>query len=375
MIQVQKVDINNKSQVMKFIKFPFKLYADCPQWVPPFIGDIKIMMNPKKHPFYEHSDAVFFKAVENGEIVGRIAVIENKPFNKYHDTHKAQFYFFDSIDSQDVANALMERAFEWAKERNLDEMVGPKGLSPFDGYGILVEGFEHRQMMIMMNYNYPYYPKLMENLGFVKDVDFVSGHLDMKTFNLPDKIHEISRRVQERGTFKVKNFKSKKELSSWAQRIGKAYNKTFVNNWEYYPLTDAEIKFALDNILVVAVPELIKVITHKDEVIGFLFAFPDISAALQRNRGKITPWGIIDMIIGLKRSKFISLNGLGILPRFHGRGGNALLYSEIQKTMKDNGYFDAEVTQMADTAVQVRKDLRTAGADEYKNHRVYKRKI
>lgn len=375
MIQVQKVDINNKSQVMKFIKFPFKLYADCPQWVPPFIGDIKIMMNPKKHPFYEHSDAVFFKAVENGEIVGRIAVIENKPFNKYHDTHKAQFYFFDSIDSQDVANALMERAFEWAKERNLDEMVGPKGLSPFDGYGILVEGFEHRQMMIMMNYNYPYYPKLMENLGFVKDVDFVSGHLDMKTFNLPDKIHEISRRVQERGTFKVKNFKSKKELSSWAQRIGKAYNKTFVNNWEYYPLTDAEIKFALDNILVVAVPELIKVITHKDEVIGFLFAFPDISAALQRNRGKITPWGIIDMIIGLKRSKFISLNGLGILPRFHGRGGNALLYSEIQKTMKDNGYFDAEVTQMADTAVQVRKDLRTAGADEYKNHRVYKRRI
>ncbi|MCJ7621982.1 MAG: hypothetical protein MUO76_00655 [Anaerolineaceae bacterium] len=375
MIQIQIVDLNDKSQVMKFIKFPFKLYADCPLWVPPFIGEIKIMMNPKKHPFYGHSDAEFFLALDDGEIVGRIAVMENKPFNKYHDSRKAQFYFFDSIDNRDVANALMESAFEWARKRNLVEMVGPKGLSPFDGYGILIEGFELRQMMIMMNYNYPYYPKLMENMGFVKAVDFVSGHLDMKTFDLPEKIHEISRRVQERGTFKIKNFTSKKELTSWAQRIGEAYNKTFVDNWEYYPLTDAEIKFALDNILVVAVPELIKIITHKDEVVGFLFGFPDISAALQRNRGRITPWGIIDMLLGLKRSKIISLNGVGILPEFQGRGGNALLYSEIHKTMTDFGYDEAEITQMANTAVQVRRDLKTIGATEYKNHRVYERKI
>jgi GNAT superfamily N-acetyltransferase len=332
-------------------------------------------MDPQKHPFYEHSDAEFFLAIENGEIVGRIAVMENKPFNKWHDTRKAQFYFFDSIDNQDVANALMERAFEWAKNRNLDVMIGPKGLSLFDGYGILIEGFELRQMMIMMNYNYSYYPKLMENLGFVKDVDFVSGHLDLKTFNLPEKVHEISRRVQERGTFKIKNFKNKKELKSWAQRIGEAYNKTFVDNWEYYPQTDAEIKFTLDDILLVAVPELIKIITHKDEVVGFLFGFPDISAALQRNRGRITPWGIVDMLIGLKRTKFISLNGVGILPEFQGRGGNALLYSEILKTMTDFGYAEAEITQMANTAVQVRRDLKTVGATEYKNHRVYTRKI
>ncbi len=375
MITIEKIDVKNKQQVNQFVMFPFELYKNCPQWVPPFIGDIKLMLNSDKHPFYEHSNADFFIAKNGNDVVGRICAMENTSFNKYHQTKKAQFYLFDCVDDFSVAEALFERAEDWAKKKGLDTVVGPKGFSAFDGYGIQIEGFEHHQMMTMMNYNYPYYPQFMEKLGYEKDVDFVSCYLDMKRFQLPEKVHEVARRVQEKGTFQVKRFKSKKELRKWGGRIGEAYNKTFVNNWEYYPLTEREIKFVVDNILFVAVPELIKIITHKEEVIGFLFGFPDITQALQRNKGRITPWGIIDLFSSLKKTNFISLNGVGVLAEYHGRGANALLYSEIHKTINDSGFTEAELTQVANTAVQMRKDLKTVGGIEYKNHRVFTKHI
>ncbi len=371
MISVEQVDLGSKKAVDEFVKFPFKIYKDIPQWVPPILSDIRLMINPQKHPFYEHSSGDFFVARHNGETVGRIGVLENKPFNAYHATHQAQFYLFESINDQEVANALFNRIFEWARKRDLTEIVGPKGLSPFDGYGIQIEGFEHRQMMIMMNYNPPYYVQLVENLGFQKEVDFVSCYVHRDSFQMPEKIHLVAQRIQERGTFKVVTFKTKRELIGYANQIGDAYNKTFVNNWEYYPLTQREIDFVVGNITTVADPRLIKVILYQDKLIGFLFGFPDVSAALQRAKGRLTPWAIIDLLREMKRTRWVSLNGAGILPEYQGRGGNALLYSEMDKTIKEYGFEHFELTQVAETAVQMRKDLMSVGGKAYKNHRVY----
>jgi hypothetical protein len=375
MLEIKQVDLNSRAQVNQFIQFHYDLYKGCPQWVPPFRSDIRIMLDKKKHPFYEHSDANFFVALRDGKAVGRIAAMENKSFNQYHQTKKAQFYLFDSIDDQEVANALFDRYTEWARVRGLNELVGPKGFSAFDGYGVQVEGFEHRQMMTMMNYNYSYYPTLFENAGFTRENDFVSCYIPRDKFKLPEKVAEIARRVEERGTFKVINFKNKNELKKIAWEIGEAYNKTFVNNWEYYPLTKKEIQLLLDNLLVIADPKLIKIIKHNDDIVGFLFAFPDISEALQRHDGRITPWALIDIFRELKRTKWISLNGVGVLPEMQGRGGNALLYEEIRKTIFDFQFEHAEQTQMADTAVQVRKDMETVGAKIYKRHRIFHKVI
>lgn len=371
MVTVEKVDTRSTAQVNAFVQFHYDLYRGTPQWVPPFYDDIKLMLNRDKHPFFEHSIGDFFIAKRGKEIVGRLAVMENKPFNVYHQCKKAQFYLFDTINDYEVSNALFARAQEWCLERGLTEIVGPKGFSPFDGYGILVEGFQHRQMMTMMNYNFDYYPKLMEQMGFEKEVDFVSAYMRREKFVIPEKIREVARRVRERGKFQVLKFKSKRELREWTPKIGEAYNKTFVNNWEYYPLTQNEIKLAFDNIITVAVPELMKIITYNDNVVGFLLGFPDISNALQRQGGKITPWGIADFMLELRRSKFISLNGAGVLPEFHGRGGNALLYDEMASLLYDSRYVEAELTQMAETAVQIRKDIVTAGSEPWKNHRIY----
>lgn len=375
MIEVHKLDTESKPEVKEFIQFHFDLYKNCPQWVPPFRQDIALMLNKKKHPFYDHSEADFFVARRNGKIVGRVAAMENKPFNQYHNTRKIQFYLFDSLDEQEITNALFDAVAGWGRERGMTEIVGPKGFNAFDGYGIQVKGFEHRQMMTMMNYNFPYYARLMENAGFERENDFVSSYVPRKKFIVPDKAEDVARRVRERGTFVVKDFKNKRELKEWAGRIGDAYNKTFVNNWEYYPLTAREVKFLLDNLLVLADPKLIKIILFKDQVIGFLLGFPDVSAALQRHNGRITPWAIIDILLETKRTKWISLNGVGILPEYQGRGGNALLYSEMKKTVWDYGFDHAEQTQMADTAVQVRKDMEALGAKIYKVHRIFHKEI
>lgn len=375
MIEIQKIDTSSFKQVDTFVRFHYDLYKGHPQWVPPIVGDIKTMLNRKKHPFYEHSDADFFLARRDGKAVGRIALLENKAFNQYHETKKANFYLFDTINDKEVVEALFDTAFAWCKQRGLDTLIGPKGFSLFDGYGIQIEGFEHRQMMTMMNYNYPYYAPLLEGLGFEKEVDFVSCYLSPEKFGLSEKAREVARRVEERGKFKVIRFKNKREMLAYATRIGEAYNKTFVNNWEYWPMTEREIKFVVDNVLMIAVPKLIKLMTYNDEVVGFLFGFPDVSKALQRQGGRLTPWGILDLVREINNKEWISLNGAGVLPEFHGRGGNALMYYEMEKTIIDSGYRNAELTQVAETAVQMRKDLITQGGVPYKNHRVFRRAV
>ncbi len=375
MISIVKVDTQDKKQVNQFIQFHFDLYKDCPQWVPPFKVDWRNMMDRKKHPYYEHSDADFFLAMRDGKVVGRITAMENKPFNQYHHTKDGEFYFFDSIDDQEVANALFNAVFEWAKARGLDHIVGPKGFGPLDGYGIQVEGFENRQMMNMMNYNYAYYPKLVEAIGFEKEVDFVSCYIPAKQFHLDPRIHEIAKRVQERGTFQVKRFKNKAELVSWADKIGTAYNDTFVQNWEYYPLSQREVKFVVDTIIQVVNPKLIKIITADDKVVGFLLGFQDVSEAMQRGKGKLTPLTVIDLLLEMRKTKWISFNGMGILPEYHGRGGNALLYSEMEDTLHSFDFQHADLTQVAETTKLMRKDLENVGGKPYKNHRVFHKHI
>ena len=374
MLTIHQVDTQSKADVRRFIQFPFELYRGHPLWVPPIRLDVRMRMNPEKHPFYEHSDAEFFIALREGTIVGRLALLENKPYNRCHDVRQAQFYYFECVQDLQVAEALIEHAVEWASARGLTDIVGPKGFGPLDGYGMLVDGYEFRPAMTMMNYNPPYYPEFMEALGFRKEVDFVSCYLSTK-FRLPDRIHRIAEWSAKRSGLRVKKFTSKQELREWAPRIGKAYNETFVDNWEYYPLSQLEIEYVLTEIITIAEPRLIKVIVDQERVVGFLFGFADISAAIQRTRGRVLPLGIIDLLLEMRRTEWVALNGVGVLPEYHGRGGNAILYSEMEKTIRDSGFKHADLTQVAESAVQMRADLENLGGTAYKNHRVFKRTV
>ena len=376
MLTIEEVDTNNRAQVKRFVELPYRLYRDCPQWVPPLYVDAYMYLNRRQHPFHEHSNVDFFLAVRNGRDVGRIAVIENKPFNKYHGVRKSNFYFFDCENDAEAAGTLFNRVASWSAAHQLDTVVGPKGMGPLDGYGALVFGYEQQQTMTMLNYNYPYYQQLIEAQGFTKEVDFVSCYLPADKFQIPGRVQKIAERVMQRGGLQAKKFGKKRELISWASRIGKAYNDAFVNNWEYYPLTQREIDFVVQNIMTIADHRLIKIITHGEDVVGFLFAFHDVSAALQRARGRLFPFGLIDILLELKRTHTVAVNGMGILPQHQGHGGNAILYSEMRRTLFEFKQFThIEMTQVAETTEQMRADLKNLNGVEYKNHRVYRKVI
>ena len=378
MLAIEEVDTTNKEQVKRFVELPYRLYKDCPQWVPPLYVDAYAYLDRTKHPFHEHSNVNFFLAVRDGQDVGRIAAIENKAFNNHHNVKKANFYFFDCENDLEAATILFNRVSAWSKANELNAVVGPKGMGPLDGYGMLVSGYEHRQTMTMLNYNYPYYRQLIEAQGFSKEVDFVSCFLPADKFQVPQRVEQIAQRVMQRGDLKAQRFSNKRQLVAWAARIGKAYNDAFVNNWEYYPLTQREIDFVVKNILTIADHRLIKIITHgaNADVVGFLFAFHDVSAALQRAKGHLLPFGLVDIMLELKRTKTVAVNGMGILPSHQGHGGNAILYSEMGHTLLDFRQFEhVEMTQVAESAVQMRADLKNLNGVEYKNYRVYKKEL
>jgi hypothetical protein len=372
MVIIEKVDTKDRKHVKRFVELPHRLYADCAQWVPPLNIDAYTQLNRKKHPFHEHSDVDFFLAVRDGRDVGRIAAIENKPFNKYHNEKTADFYLFECENDLEAATALFDMVFDWAKARGLNKIIGPKGMGPLDGYGILVFGQEHRQTMTMLTYNHAYYQQLVEAQGFQKEVEFVSCYLPADQFKIPQRVERIAQRVMQRGNLEVKKFKSKKELLAWAARIGRAYNNAFVHNWEYYPLSQREIDFVVDNIMTIADYRLIKIIVHREDVVGFLFAFHDVSAAMQRAKGRLFPFGLIDILLEMRRTDTVSVNGMGILPEHQGHGGNALLYYAMGQTLLDFGQFvHVEMTQVAETTEQMRADLKNLHGIEYKNNRVY----
>ena len=387
MVKIETIDTNRRSDVIRFYRVPFPIYAGCTQWVPPLWGDLSMQLNRKKHPFYEHSDADFFIAVKDGRDAGRIAVLENKPYNKYHDRKTASFFLLETVDDAEVVNALFDTAFEWARKRGLTAMLGPKGFGPVDGYGMLVDGFERRQTMMMMGYNHAYYPRYVEALGFRKEVDFITCSIPREKFTFPERLYRIAAKVQKRGTFTVVNFKNNREMMGWMPAFIEAYNKTFIRNWEYYPLTPNEVKFVADNIFQLLHYDLNKIITHDGKLVGFILAFPDVSAALQRHRGYVPPFSfldpypslpaLIDILLESKRTDWLALNGAGILPEFKGLGGNVLLYTEMEKALNSRmrQFHFGEMCQVAETTKEMRADLINMGGKPHKNHRVYVREI
>jgi len=371
---VDIIPVETKGQRKQFVEFHYQLYEGTPQWVPPMKADIYTMLNKQKHPFYEHSDSDFFLAMRDGKVVGRVSALENKLFNKHHNTRDAEFYLFDCINDQEVADALLNKVVEWAKARGLNRLIGPKGYGPLDGYGIQIEGFEHRQMMNMMNYNFPYYRDLVEHYGFEKEVDFVSSYVVPLDFKLPEKVQKAVEIAKRRNVLRIKTFKNKREIKQWVGKLRTAYNQAFVNNWEYYPLTEKELDYVVGNALILVLPRLLKfIVNDKDDVVGFVLPFPDISAAMQKNKGNLGPIEILRLLLEMKKTDWIDFNGIGILPEYQGMGGNAILFDELVKASNTTAQFThAELTQVAETATQMRKDLANLGVRFYKNHRVYR---
>ena len=329
----------------------------------------------RQHEVPQRVDTQLARLLEEvARVVGRIAAIDNQRYRVFANENTGFFYFFEVIEDIQVARQLFNAVFDWSEKRGLSKIVGPKGLAQGDGLGMLVEGFQYKPA-IGIPYNPRYYQDFALDSGFEKDLDYLSGHLKTD-YQVPERVHQISKRVQEKRGFKVVEFNDKKEMAEWIPRIKDVFNQSFGSVPGFSPITEDEVFLIANRILAVAHPKLIKLICKHDELVGFLFAFPDVSGALQRAKGKLQPISLIDLLLEMKRTNKVSVNGVGILPKHQGHGGNAILYAEMGHTLFMFDQFEhIEMTQVAETAKEMRSDLKNLNGVEYKNHRVYRKSI
>ena len=370
-IEVVRVEARSSTE-REFIAFPKRLYRGCPQWVPWFDLDMRALLR-RRHPFFGQASGEFFLVREGGRTLARACVVKNPAYIAQHKARCGHFYFFDAEDDAQAAEALMTRLLEWTRGQGLEMLRGPMLLGGASGSGVLIEGFDRRAAMTMMQYNHAYYSRLLEGLGFRKHVDLFSMDLPPATFRLPERVSAIAGKVLERGRFQVLRFRSKRDLSRVADRVAELYNATLADHLEDYPLSPEELQQVKKDLLVIADPHLAKILAYDGQIVGYLFAFPDLSAALQKNQGRLGPVELLRLLRGMKASDGLIINGMGILSHYQRLGGNALLYSELEKTVADRTFRSAELVQVSERTELMLRDIQTLGARVCKVHRIYER--
>jgi GNAT superfamily N-acetyltransferase len=370
-MEIKQIDFANARDTKRFFEFPFRLYRNTSQWVPPMATDRKSLFGG--HPFFEHSVADYYLVEQNGEVLGRIAAMHNRNHNSYRKCKTAFFGFFECVDDAEVSRRLFSTACEWARTRGLEEIIGPRGLMGSDGGGILVDGFDHRAAL-NENYGMPYYDNFVREAGFVKDRDHLSGCLP-GNYVLPERFFRIAERVKQKGGFSIQSFRSADEVRAWVPKVLAVHGKAFTNNHEYFPPSAAEVKSLVDSILMVADPRLLKLVLREGEVIGFIISYHDIAPALQKSQGKIWPTGWWQIVQERKRAEWVNVNGIGLLPEYRGLGANTLLYTELQKTVHAFGFKHIEVIQVDEFNFKSKSDMEAIGVLWYKRHRSYRCKL
>lgn len=368
-MHIRLLNTDSRRDVNQFVEFSFQLYRNCPHWAPPLRGESAGILNKRTHPFYRHSDADFFVVEQNGRTLGRMAMLENRNYNAYRQTRTAFFGYFDVVEDDEAAALLLQTAKEWAKARGLADIIGPRGVIGIDG-SVLVDGFAHRAALTIP-YNYPYYDRLIQASGFRKLTDLLSGYLP-GDYLLPQRLKRVAEKVKRRGGFWVKRFASKRELKQWIPRILQVHREAFSQTRSFYPPTPAEVQRIIDTVMTIADPRLIKLVMKGDQIVGFIFAYHDVTEALQKINGRLWPFGWIHVLRARRTTEWLNINGVGMLPSHQGLGGNVLLYTEIEKTVHESGQFKhIDVIQVDEQNFKSVSDMGSIGVQWYKRHRHY----
>ncbi len=376
MISVKKVDCQDEAQVRRFVELPYRLYTDCPQWLPPPKDDMMLYLNREAHPFYQHSVADFFIAVRDGRDVGRLAVIEDRINNQSHGVSEAWFYFFECEDDLAATILLFEHAYDWAKSRDLNHLIGPRGFTVLDGMGLLADGFQHPQHTLMTTYNFNYYPHLLETIGLkTKSERLVSYHFNIDQMQLPSWVHSVAEWVQQQHKLSLKSFADFDELIAWGPALFQMYSQLFGAPANNQSQDEAEAQAELPTQDIMAMvqiflkmgvnPHFTKAIMSNEQLVGLVLGFSDLSPLLRENPGHLN----MDKLPGaIEATPAIIFNGFGVIPEFQLQGLNAFLFSEMTKLGQSVGVNEVHLIL---TNVKMQPDMEIVGLRPHFTHRVY----
>lgn len=329
-------EVNTKKEMKQFVKFPFSIYKDNPYWVPPIIKEELKVLDKNENPAFENAEAHFFVALKNGKIVGRIAAIINWYEVNEQKIKKMRFGWYDVIDDVEVSKILIEKVREIGKQNNLEYMEGPVGFSNLDKVGVLIEGFDHIGTMITW-YSLPHYKEHLEQLGFVKEKEYLENKFEMK--NLDGAYYRrISGLIKRRFKLSSLNFTKTEDIMPYVDEMFDLFSKSYSKLASYVPISNNQIEYFKKKYIGFINPEFIKfVIDENGKLVAFGIMMPSFSVALQKAKGKLFPFGIFHLLKARKNAKTVTSYLIGVDPKYQNKGLTGIIFADFTETFEAIG--------------------------------------
>ena len=368
MIEIKKLEPTKKN-LKKFTQFQIDLYEGNPYFVPPLISDDLGTLSPDKNPAFDFCDAVYFMAYKDGKPVGRIAGIINRQVNEKEGEPTARFGFIDFIDDKEVSKALIGAVEDWAKDKGMKKIIGPMGFTDMDHEGMLIQGFDELGTMATI-YNYDYYPKHIENLGYEKEADWVEFLMEVPD-SIPEKYDRIANIVKQKYGLKVKKYKSPKKAK---EEIGRPLfhliNEAYDSLYQYSRLTEKQIDYYIGIYLSLINFDLLTAIVDKDDnLVGIGISMPSLSRALQKSKGKLFPFGWYHLLRALKcKTDRVDLLLVAVKPEYQNKGVNALLFQDLIP------YYIKYKFKYAESNLELETNNKVQGQWDYFSNRQHRRR-
>jgi len=367
----------SRRDVDRFVKLPWRIYVDDPHWVPPLLTDAKEFIDPKKHPFYLHGAAVPLLALRDGVPAGRILVSDDPHYNERYGANIGCFGQFECIDDKPTAQALLDAAAAWLKDRGRTKVMGPIDYSTNYPCGLLIDGFD-TPPRIMMNHHRPYYAGLLESWGLVKAKDLFSWWF-LDPHDMVSKWRRRAERLARRGGVTIRPFR-KEDFVSEINRCREIYNSAHRNNWGFVRLSDAEFHYFAKRLARIAIPELILLAEVDGNPVGFSITLPDLNEAIRPLDGRLTtlglPIGLVRLACRMRRIKTARMMVLDLRDDYRRRGISELLILRTLDYGKNTiGYTGAELGWTLEDNYLINRTVEAVGATPYKKYRIYEKSL
>ncbi len=377
---IQVVEVTTSKQRKAFVDFFYGLYRDSPYAVPYLYLAEKLTLKPGSNPAFEFCEAQCFLAYNDGKVVGRVAAIINHRANDYWKREMARFGWFDFVDDPKVSEALLLAVEKWGKGKGMTEIAGPFGFEDMDREGMLVDGFDELSSMYV-NYNYPYYPKHMDRLGYRKDNDYVEYRIKVPEVT-PEKFARTAKLIKTRYHLEERKF-SHREMTKGgrARELFNILNITYGNLYGYSQLSTEQIDTITNNYIKLADLNLVTCVvdTEKDDkMVGFGVSFPSFSEALRHTRnGHLLPFGWWHLLKVMKwhKTPTVDLLLIGVLPEYRVKGANAIIFNDLISWYRRYGFKYAVTGPQMETNKGVLSQWQYLESEEIRRHRIYVKDI
>ncbi|MBF0233530.1 MAG: acyl-CoA N-acyltransferase [Desulfamplus sp.] len=370
---VEIITVEGGSELRDFIDLPWKIYVPYPKWVPPLKKEVRRLLNPLKHPFWEFSDRILFLARRGRETVGRIVGIIDSHYNQFHNEKMGIWGFFECVDDPEVATALFSSVEKWVHNKGMTFIRGPLNPSTNHEAGLLIEGFDDSPSL-MMTYNPPYYSKLIESWGYVKEKDLLAFLID-SSYKLPEWMDRLAGKIAKKKGVRITHFNPKKADAEFAL-IRQIYNDAWSDNWGFVPLTENEMQDIRNDVMEFADPDMAFFIYYEDEPAAFCLVFPDINPLLKRFNGRIGLLGLLKYFLYKKEITGLRLFMFGIKEKYRQMGLPMLAFHHIYEVVrKKEKYRYMEMGWTLEDNEAINSLIEEAGAKQYKKYRIFRKSL